>query len=515
MQKRLTIAVIALISVINLAVWAQDQPEPETALKTDWGKQVDLLIDIRSEIVGEYVEEPDQQAMIEAAVNAMIGTLKDPYTSYLPPREIKHFNKAIRGSFSGIGAQINVDEGQLRIVTPLEDSPAWKAGILAGDAVLEIDGKSTEGITVNQAVERLTGPEGTPVRVKVRHEDGKTQEITIIRARINIQTVKGFLRGDDQKWDYMIDPKNKIGYVRLTQFTQPTAGKLRAALKELKDQGAKGVILDLRFNGGGLLTSAQQVSDMFLPADKRIVSIKGRKVNERVLKSSDDGTVIDHDVPVVVLANEGSASASEIVTGALHDNGRAKFIGTRTFGKGSVQQVKMLDVGLGALKITNAYYYLPSGRNIHRRESKETWGVDPDDGFYVPMDVTQVREMIEKRRDIDVLRKDGPQEGGDAAVTPESIRKDLADPQLAAGLEAMLGKLKTGDWPKVGKGNADDLAKETRRAALKRQRDLVTKRLEEIDAQIAKLERTDDAIDGTIVPEKSDDDKKPDDKNDE
>ena len=283
----------------------------------------------------------------------------------------------------------------------------------------------------------------------------------------------------------MLDDQNKIGYVRISQFTDNTADHLRAALDKLLAQHVRGLILDLRFNPGGLLESAVAVSDMFLNKGKRIVSVKGRTVPEKIEWSTDPGTI--PPIPVVVLANEASASAAEVVTGALSDNDRAVFIGTRTFGKGSVQQVMKLDDGQGALKITNAYYYLPNGRNIHRREGSDTWGVDPADGFYVPMTPDQLKKMIELRHEGDILRK-VTQKNETGTVTPGWIKTQMADTQLAAGLEALLGKLNPGTWPKVGESNAKMLALQAKHDNLIRQRDYVKERLDEIETELNKPE---------------------------
>lgn len=448
--------------------------------------QIDLLVDVRHEIVSSYVEEPDEEKMVEDAVRAMVASLEDRYTVFLAADELEPFDKQIRGSFSGIGAEIDIHNDRLRIVSPLEDSPAWNAGVMAGDIILDIDGESTEGITITEAVNQLTGPEGTDVTVKVRHESGDEQEIVITRARINVQTVRGFRRDEKNHWVYMLDSVNDIGYVRITQFTSNTAPGVAEALRQLSDQDLQGLILDLRFNPGGLLESAVAVSDFFLDPEQRVVSVKGRRVPERVFKSSDKTTI--RPVPIVVLANEASASASEIVTGALSDNKRAKFIGSRTFGKGSVQQVKMLESGLGALKMTHAHYYLPNGRNIHRREGEDVWGVDPDDGFYVPMSSEQVRKMIEIRRDRGLLRADNGQIDLPDQMTPQWIEDEMADLQLAAGLRALLGKLDQGDWPEVGESGAEELVRQTMRDNLIRQRDLLNERLVLVSEELAKLD---------------------------
>ena len=445
-------------------------------------EQLDLLVDVRHEIVSQYVEVPDEKKLVDAAARAMVASLGDPYTVYLSPEEMPDFEKQVRGTFFGIGAEIDIHENFLRISAPLEDSPAWKAGILAGDIVLEVDGKTTEGITTAEAIKRLTGEKGTPVKLKVRHLDGKVVEITVIRDRIIVPTVKGWTRKADQHWDYMLDQANKIGLVRITQFTDDTTEKVRAALAELQAAGMKGLIIDLRFDPGGLLDAAVDVSDMFLSGGKTIVSIRGRTQRDRVYESKTQSDDIK-DIPIVVLVNESSASASEIVSGALKDNGRAIVIGTRTFGKGSVQQVRMLESNQGAIKVTNALYYLPSGRNIHRKEGSEVWGVDPNEGYYVPMTSEQIIAMLKLWRD-PAARDKVP-----AQISAEYIEKDQADPQLAAALKAVVGKLSTGEWPKTGQNGSTTLAKQAELDKLAKMRDELTIRLEEVEAKIKAMDK--------------------------
>lgn len=495
MKRRVTTQLVILVVLAAVLL----------ALTDTWARQnsafdqLDLLVDVRHELISNYVEKPDQQKMVEAAVQGMIESLEDPYTSYLTAEDVEMFDHYVRGSFSGIGAEVDIYEDRLRIVTPLEDSPAWEAGVMAGDIVLEIDGESTAGMEVTDAVKKLTGEAGTTVEILVRHESGEEELIEITRDVINVQTVRGFQRQQDQHYDFMLDDQRGIGYVRMTQFTERTADELRAALEQLKAQGAQALVLDVRFNPGGLLESAVEVADMFLGEGKTIVSVEGRVVNREEFQST-SGAVLP-DIPVVVLANEASASAAEIVTGALKDNDRALFVGTRTFGKGSVQQVKMLDGGHGALKMTNAYYYIPSGRLIHRRPDSEEWGVDPSEGSYVPMSPEQVREMVDLRREGDELRKDNGDNGA-AEVTPQWIREKLADDQLAAAVEAVRGRLETGEWPQVGESGTEALVAANKRANLVLRRSMLQERLEEIEAELEAVDAGESgaaaAVDGEV-----------------
>jgi len=492
-HKRLTL-MVAVLALLSVALVAKNSLARHSVLD-----QLNLLVNVRHELDTFYVEETEDGQLVDAAVRGMVHSLDDPYTEYYSKEELADFDKEVHGEFSGIGAEINVESGKLQITSPLEDSPAWEAGVLAGDIVLEIDGTEVEKIFVghqtraariNAAIDHLTGQPGTKVTLRVRHKTGEEENITITRKKIVVPTVKGVRRlGEDGHWDYMLDPARRIGYIRLMQFTDKSIDDVRLAVEQLKGEGVRGLILDLRFNPGGLLTGAVDLSDMFLEEGKRIVSIRGRGVGEQVYRAKRDDSYTD--IPLVVLANEFSASASEIVTGALADNGRAKFIGTRTFGKGSVQTTKLMtddkQQPMGMLKFTTAYYYLPNGRNIHRKPDAELWGVDPEPGFYVSMSAEQMEEMIKVRREGDVLRRkngNGPAE----TITPAFIEEKMADPQLAAALKALLGKLKVGDWPKVGRDNVQQLALQTRRDNLERQREFFQESLTELETELAKLD---------------------------
>lgn len=461
--------------------------------------QLNLLVDVRHELAARYVEQPDEQQLVDAALRGMVGVLNDPYTEYYNHDELADFNKQIHGEFSGIGAEVNIEQDKLQIASPLEDSPAWRAGVLADDIVLEIDdtpvteiftGKTTRNQKLRAAIDRLTGPAGTAVHLLVQHKTGQQERISVTRRKIDIPTVKGVRRsGENGHWDFMLDGQNRIGYIRLTQFTHRSVADFQLAVKQLQKQKARGLIIDLRFNPGGLLQGAVELSQMFLEANQRIVSIKGRAEKEKVFTAHADQPITD--LPLIVLANEYSASASEIVTGALADNGRAKFVGARTFGKGSVQTTKLLlgDQGdeLGMLKFTNAYYYLPNGRNIHRRPDQTVWGVDPEPGFYVPMNAEQIEQMIKLRRERDVLRQHkGEDTTGD--LTPDDILEQMADLQLAAALTAIQGKLLNGDWSAVGGENVNQLALQTRRDNLVRRRDLLQQGLAGLEEELAKLD---------------------------
>ncbi|MEE9404704.1 MAG: S41 family peptidase [Algisphaera sp.] len=466
------VAAMAVLLVTFRSTWARP---------VDTFDQIKALVDLRYELATEYVEEPDPDELIQGAINGMVSALDDPYTQFLTPEDLASFEESINSEFTGIGAEVEIENNRLHIVTPLEDSPAFKAGVMAGDTVLDIDGTDTLDLPISDAIKLLKGPAGTDVTIQVRHFSGDEQEIVITRDRIEVKTVRGFNRRDDLSFDFWLDENRKIGYVRLTQFSQPSIFELTEAFTKLKDEGVRGLVLDLRYNPGGLLDAAVKLSNMFLEKDQTIVSVRGRTVRETVYKA--DGAQFMGDIPLVVLANPFSASASEIVSGALSDNNRALFVGERTFGKGSVQQVKMLQDGQGALKITNAYYYLPNGRNIHRRTHKDNWGVDPSEGAYVSMTFEQRKAMADVRREI---ANGGAPRTDD--VTPAWIEDQYKDPQLAAGFTALLGKLDTGDWPTVGQSGAELLAKAAERDNLAKQRESLEEAINEINEKIKALE---------------------------
>jgi len=312
--------------------------------------------EIISIIKQNYVEAVDEKELINGAIKGMLNQL-DPHSSYMPPEAFKEMQIDTKGEFSGLGIQIGVKDKMLTVIAPIEDTPAYRAGIKAGDTIIKIEGESTKDITLQDAVTKLRGPKGTPVTITVFREGWeKPKDFTIVREVIQIKSVKSKTLEDN------------IGYVKLTQFQQRTSDDLENALESLEKDKINSLILDLRNNPGGLLNGAVDVTSQFLPEGKLVVYIKGRSGEQQDFNTSSTKNI---DYPMIVLVNEGSASASEIVAGALQDWGRAVILGTQTFGKGSVQTVIPLSDG-SALRLTTARYYTPKGRSI------QTTGITPD-----------------------------------------------------------------------------------------------------------------------------------------
>jgi len=375
-------------------------PTGNTKITRDqWHDIVDEILKANA----DSIKLPAEVAEMEFTDGAMEKL--DPFTAVIWPHEVAEFEKNISGIFGGVGIQISLESGKLKVISPLEDTPAFKAGIQAGDEITAIDGKTTAGITIDAAVHLIMGKPDTQVNLTVHREAKKEPiEYSLTRALIHVSTVKGVKRtpNDPTKWDFMMDNENKIGYIRITGFQKETPQELADALGDLKKQGMRGVVLDLRFNPGGLLDAATQMADYFLEkSDKPIVSTKGRVVepNGRPINPT-GGTLVPMNLPLVVMVNQYSASASEIFSGAMKDFDRGLIVGQRSFGKGSVQNVIPMDEQ-SVVKLTTQYYYLPNGESLHRRDGNKTWGVEPD--VTVPMTPAQVNALLKARRDSEII----------------------------------------------------------------------------------------------------------------
>lgn len=363
------------------------------------------FVDTFEQIDRNYVKEINRKELMHAAIQGMLTEL-DPYSSYIPPDDLAGFTQGIEQEFGGIGIQVQLDpmSRRLTVVTPLPGTPAYRSGVVAGDIIMEVNGESTEGYSIDDAVGKLKGKPGEEVTIGVLHKGSdKVEQIKLTREVIQVATVLGDRYNADGTWDFMLDDEHKIGYIRVTHFSRRTGDELEHALKQLQADGMKGLVLDLRFNPGGLLTEAIEFCDLFLEKGV-IVSTKGRNVPERSWEAKKPGTFIGF--PMAVLVNRFSASASEIVSACLQDHERAVIVGERTWGKGSVQNVIDLNGGSSALKLTTASYLRPSGKNIHRFPNageNEEWGVRPNEGYLLQYSDKDLQDYLLERRDRDVI----------------------------------------------------------------------------------------------------------------
>mgnify|MGYP002622083516 FL=1 len=452
MERRIWFCVV-LVVIVGLGRPARLlSAEGQEPVRDDY-ELYQIFADTIDQVERNYVKDIDRRELVEAAIKGVLDKL-DPYSNYISPDDIGRFKSTVESQFGGIGIQIGIENGQLKVISPLVGTPAYRAGLLAGDAILEIDGKTTEGIQIDQAVKRLKGEAGTSVDLVIRHPGSlKKVPVTITREWVHVDTVLGDHRNQRDAWDFMLDPEQKIGYVRITAFSRDTAKDLRKTLVELQEQGMRGLIVDLRFNPGGLLTSAIEVSDMFIPEGK-IVSTKGRNTAERTWDAEEEGTFTGF--PMAVLVNHYSASASEIFSACMQDHGRAVVIGERTWGKGSVQNVIELEGGKSALKLTTASYYRPSGKNIHRfpdaKESDE-WGVMPDPGFELTLNRGQVEQLILDRRKRDILVSHHEQLLAEKDKQSDEATDDPASDDKAADEPPAGAKKRADEQREAEKGN--------------------------------------------------------------
>jgi carboxyl-terminal processing protease len=382
------------------------------AATADTYRQLNLFGDVFERVRADYVEKPDDAKLVESAINGMLNAL-DPHSSYMDPKSFKDMQIQTRGEFGGLGIEVTQEDGLVKVVTPIDDTPAAKAGIQANDIITHLDDEPIQGLTLNQAVEKMRGPVNTKIKLKImRKGQDKPIEVTIVREIIRVRSVRFNKDGDD------------VGYIRVTQFNEQTTDGLKKALNELTSQLSneklKGFVLDLRNNPGGLLDQAISVSDAFLEKGE-IVSTRGRNAEETQRFNARAGD-LTHGKPLIVLINGGSASASEIVAGALQDHRRATIVGTRSFGKGSVQTIIPLGSGNGALRLTTARYFTPSGRSIQAK------GISPD--VEIMQDVPDDQKPRTETRGEAALRghlkAEGDEQTGSQSFIPQDPKDDKA-----------------------------------------------------------------------------------------
>ncbi len=439
MRKVLPILFGAVLGAWLVLIATQTQILPEgtaNAAASDTYRNLNLFGDVFEKIRSDYVEKPDDQKLVEAAINGMLGSL-DPHSSYMDAKSFRDMQVQTRGEFGGLGIEVTQEDGLIKVVTPIDDTPASRAGILSGDIITAIDDENVQGLSLNQAVDKMRGAPDTAVTLKILRGPNKDpQDIKLTRAVIQIKSVREHTEGDD------------IGYIRITQFNEQTFEGVRAAIQKFQSEiptaKFKGYILDLRNNPGGLLDQSIAVVNCFIDRGE-IVSTRGRNADETMRYNARPGD-LSKGKPVVVLINGGSASASEIVAGALQDHKRATILGTRSFGKGSVQTIIPLGQNNGAVRLTTARYYTPAGRSIQAK------GIDPD--ITVLQDVPDELKGKDDTKGEASLKghlKNGEDEkGGSQAFVPPDPKNDkqlIAAEDILRGVSKAMNKVTSGGEP--------------------------------------------------------------------
>ncbi len=377
----IAVPVIGLAVGVGALAWSDQDGSPARA---DTYRQLELFADVLARVQSEYVTEVDNPKAIEAAINGMLTSL-DPHSSYLSPDEFRDMQVQTRGEYGGLGIEVTTEDGLVKVVSPIDDTPASRAGVQAGDYITHINDEAILGLTLNEAVQKMRGPVGTPISITLAREGADPIDVSLTREIISVRAVVSRMEGD-------------VGVIRISTFNERTGAALEDAIREVRRQGGaalKGVVIDLRNNPGGLLDQANRVSDAFLDGGE-ITSTRGRQPDDIQRYNARRGDMLE-GVPVIVLINGGSASASEIVAGALQDRGRAIVMGVTSFGKGSVQTVIPLKGGRdGALRLTTARYFTPSGRSIQGS------GIEPD------LEVAQTRVDPDRLRRLGLSEADLP-----------------------------------------------------------------------------------------------------------
>ena len=419
MKRRLVFSIVAVVLAANLFVGARLYISSADAAQKDSAyPNLKLFSEVMEKVRKDYVDgrEITYQELVYGALQGMIDRL-DPHSEFMEPSKYKELQSDTQGQFGGLGIIISMKDNFITVVAPVEDTPGFKAGILSGDRITKIEDQSTENMTLQDAVKNLRGEPGTEVRITIqRPSSGASLDFTLKRAVINVDMVKDI----NGRKEFPLGD-NKIGYVRLVQFGEKTADDLAVALEKLRAQGMQALVLDLRWNPGGLLDQAIEVCQKFLPRGQLVVSTEGRYTNQKFVAKG-KGDELPH-MPIVVLVNIGSASASEIVAGCLQDLNRAIVLGEKTFGKGSVQSIIPLDDG-AALRLTTAKYYTPSHKVIHEV------GITPN----VIVPVTE-----EEERDIILRRTQGGIESLDELDRQRVL--NARDPQLDRATDLLKGIL--------------------------------------------------------------------------
>ena len=391
-----------------------------TSNSTETYKQLNLFGEVFERVRAEYVDDVNDDSLVESAINGMLTSL-DPHSNYLNTKNFNDMKVQTRGEFGGLGIEVSMENGLVKVVSPIDDTPAARAGLKPGDLITHLDGDPVQGMTLPEAVEKMRGPISSEIKLTIRREGRDPFDVKLTRATIKIQSVRSHLEGDN------------LAYIRITTFNEQTDVGLNNAMKNLKQQaGGKllGVVLDLRNDPGGLLDQAVAVADAFLDKGE-IVSTRGRRSEDAQRYNARPGDIAA-GLPVAVLINGGSASASEIVAGALQDHHRAILLGTRSFGTGSVQTIIPLP-GHGAMRLTTARYYTPSGRSIQAK------GIDPD----IVVEAAKIEKTPEKGEAKVATASDLKDDPGDGSAEQSSVDPSIigtpADYQLARAVDMLRG----------------------------------------------------------------------------
>lgn len=405
------------VLLISLLVCLVCAPKVSRSARTFWYAM--------RQIESRYLAPVEEHDLFEGAMAGMTMALDD-YSTYVAPAILEDFNEQLDREFGGIGIEIRIDSRTkyLTVSSPLVGTPAHAAGVRAGDRIERIDDESTQGLSIEDAAERLRGRPGEPVTLAIRPKGAKeTRQVRLVRAVIHIDTVLGDTRRADGSWNYMLEDHPDIAYLRINSFGDQTGEQMRRVVSSVAEQGMKGLIIDLRDDPGGLLPAAIEICDMFLdPDDPPTVGPDGKIIPAGLIVTTRDrtGRVLDEylasrdgtidRIPIAVLVNRGSASASEIVAACLQDHKKAIVIGERSFGKGTVQEILNLHPDQGVLKLTTASYWRPSGRDINHREGADQWGVSPDPGFEIPLGEKEMADLQLARRMRDIAESYDPQD---------------------------------------------------------------------------------------------------------
>ena len=418
-MKRSGLLATAVVTTVVLLSLRQDVGAA-TSANSETYKQLDLFGEVFSLVRANYVDDINDDSLVESAINGMLTSL-DPHSNYLNTKNFNDMKVQTRGEFGGLGIEVSMENGLVKVVSPIDDTPAARAGLKPGDLITHLDGEPVQGLTLPEAVEKMRGPINSEIKLTIHREGRDPFDVKLVRATIKIQSVRSHLEGDS------------IGYVRITTFNEQTDVGLSNAIKNLKQQAGNkliGVVLDLRNDPGGLLDQAVAVSDAFLEKGE-IVSTRGRRSEDAQRYNARPGDIAA-GLPVAVLINGGSASASEIVAGALQDHHRAILLGTKSFGKGSVQTIIPLP-GHGAMRLTTARYYTPSGRSIQAK------GIDPD----IVVEAAKIEKTTEKGEKpvtaSDLKRDDSGDAPPEQSSVDPAVMGTAADYQLTRAVDMLRG----------------------------------------------------------------------------